>query len=110
VNGGILQGISYALYENRRLDRNTGIMVNPNMEQYKIVGSYETPKIEAYFIEDYIARSSTDAGGIGEPATIPTSAAIANAFYNATGVRLRDLPMNPPRVLAALGKLQGGNA
>ena len=109
-NGGVLQCISYALYENRRLDRNTGIMVNPNMEQYKIVGSYETPKIEAYFIEDYIARSSTDAGGIGEPATIPTSAAIANAFYNATGVRLRDLPMNPPRVLAALGKLLGGIA
>jgi xanthine dehydrogenase YagR molybdenum-binding subunit len=111
VNGGVLQGISYALYEQRRLDRNTGIMVNPNMEQYKIVGSFETPKIDAYFIEHYLARSSTDAGGIGEPATIPTAAAIANAFYNATGVRLRELPMNPPRVLAALGLLpQGGNA
>jgi xanthine dehydrogenase YagR molybdenum-binding subunit len=111
VNGGVLQGISYALFEQRRLDRNTGIMVNPNMEQYKIVGAMETPKIEAYFIEDYLGRSSTDAGGIGEPATIPTSAALANAFYNATGVRVRELPMNPPRVLAALGKLrQGGNA
>ena len=108
VNGGILQGISYALYENRRLDRNTGIMVNPNLEQYKIVGAKETPKIEAYFIEDYIARSSTDAGGIGEPATIPTSAAIANAFYNATGARLRELPMTPARVLGALGKLPEG--
>jgi xanthine dehydrogenase YagR molybdenum-binding subunit len=110
VNGGILQGISYALYENRRLDRNTGIMVNPNLEQYKILGSFETPKIEAYFLEDYLARSSTDAGGIGEPATIPTSAAIANAFYNATGVRIRELPMNPMRVLAALGKLPQGGA
>jgi xanthine dehydrogenase YagR molybdenum-binding subunit len=108
VNGGVLQGISYALYENRRLDRNTGLMVNPNLEQYKIVGAMEAPKIEAHFIEDYIARSSTDAGGIGEPATIPTSAAIANAFFNATGVRLRELPMNPPRVLAALGKIQEG--
>jgi xanthine dehydrogenase YagR molybdenum-binding subunit len=108
VNGGILQGISYALYENRRLDRNTGVMVNPNLEQYKIVGAMEAPKIEAHFIEDYIARSSTDAGGIGEPATIPTSAALANAFFNATGVRLRELPMNPPRVLAALGKIQEG--
>lgn len=108
VNGGILQGISYALYENRRLDRNTGIMVNPNLEQYKIVGAYETPKIEAYFIEDYIARSSTDAGGIGEPATIPTAAAIANAFYNATGVRIRELPMTPARVLGVLGKLPQG--
>jgi xanthine dehydrogenase YagR molybdenum-binding subunit len=109
VNGGILQGISYALYENRRLDRNTGIMVNPNLEQYKILGVKETPKIDVHFIEHYIARSPTDAGGIGEPATIPTAAAIANAFYNATGVRVRELPMTPARVLTALGKLQQGS-
>jgi xanthine dehydrogenase YagR molybdenum-binding subunit len=108
VNGGVLQGISYALYENRRLDRNTGIMVNPNLEQYKILGAKETPKIDAHFIEHYIARSSTDAGGIGEPATIPTAAAIANAFYNATGARVRELPMTPARVLAALGTLRRG--
>lgn len=108
VNGGVLQGISYALYENRRLDRNTGVMVNPNLEQYKILGAKETPTIEAHFIEQYLGRSSTDAGGIGEPATIPTAAAIANAFYNATGVRVRELPMTPARVLAALGRLTKG--
>ena len=108
VNGGILQGISYALYENRRLDRKTGIMVNPNLEQYKILGAKETPTIEVHFIEHYLARSSTDAGGIGEPATIPTAAAIGNAFYNATGVRLRELPMTPARVLAALGAAREG--
>jgi xanthine dehydrogenase YagR molybdenum-binding subunit len=106
VNGGVLQGISYALLEDRKLDRNTGIMVNPNLEQYKIVGVREMPKIEVHFIEDYQARSSTDASGIGEPSTIPTSAAIANAFYNATGVRMRQLPMTPARVLVALGKVK----
>jgi xanthine dehydrogenase YagR molybdenum-binding subunit len=105
VNGGILQGISYALYEDRKLDRNTGIQVNPNLEQYKILGAKEVPKIDIHFVEDYLARSSTDAGGIGEPSTIPTSAAIANAFYNATGVRVRNLPLTPARVLAALGKI-----
>jgi xanthine dehydrogenase YagR molybdenum-binding subunit len=110
VNGGVLQGISYALYENRRLDRNTGIMVNPNLEQYKILGAKETPTIEVHFIEHYLARSSTDAGGIGEPATIPTAAAIANAFYNATGVRVRELPMTPARVLAVLGAREGATA
>jgi xanthine dehydrogenase YagR molybdenum-binding subunit len=78
-------------------------MVNPNLEQYKILGAKETPTIEVHFVEHYLARSSTDAGGIGEPATIPTAAAIGNAFYNATGVRLRELPMTPARVLAALG-------
>jgi len=111
VNGGILQGISYALYEDRRLDRNTGIMVNPNLEEYKIIGPKDMPQIEVHFIEDYLARSSTDAGGIGEPAKIPTAAAVANAVYNAIGVRMCELPMRPARVLAALGKVkQGGGA
>ncbi|HEX8176375.1 MAG TPA: xanthine dehydrogenase family protein molybdopterin-binding subunit [Pyrinomonadaceae bacterium] len=107
INGGVLQGISYALYEDRILDRNTGLMVNPNLEQYKIVGSRETPKIEAILIEEYMGRSSTDAGGIGEPSTIPTAAAVANAVYNAVGVRMREMPMTPARVLAALQSTTG---
>ena len=106
VNGGILQGISYALYEDRRLDRNTGIMVNPNLEEYKILGARDVPKIEVHFVEHYLGRSSTDAGGIGEPATIPTIAAIANAFYNATGVRIRHMPMTPRRVFETLASGQ----
>ncbi|HEV7893915.1 MAG TPA: xanthine dehydrogenase family protein molybdopterin-binding subunit [Pyrinomonadaceae bacterium] len=112
VNGGILQGISYALYEDRVLDRATGRMVNANLEQYKIAGARETPKIETVIIEEYLGRSSTDAGGIGEPATIPTAAAVANAVYNATGVRVRELPMTPARVLSALakGRAKGGAA
>lgn len=104
INGGVLQGISYALYENRILNHAKGLMVNANLEQYKIVGSLETPKIEIVVIEDYQGQSSTDAYGIGEPATMATSAAIANAFYNATGVRIRHLPMTPSIVLATLAK------
>jgi xanthine dehydrogenase YagR molybdenum-binding subunit len=53
-------------------------------------------------IEEYLGRNSTDAGGIGEPSTIPTAAAIANAVYNATGVRMRELPMTPAYVLSQL--------
>jgi xanthine dehydrogenase YagR molybdenum-binding subunit len=102
INGGVIQGISYALYENRILDRNTAVMVNPNLEQYKIPGSREMPVIEPIVIEQYWARSSTDAAGIGEPATVPTAAAIANAVYNAIGVRVRSLPMTPATVLLAL--------
>ena len=104
INGGILQGISYALYEDRILDRRTGRMLNANLEQYKILGARETPAIEVVLIEEYRGRNSTDAGGIGEPATIPTAAAIANAFYNATGVRMREIPMTPAKVLAALAR------
>lgn len=113
INGGIIQGVSYALYEHRILDRNTGLMVNPNLEQYKIAGAEDTPQIEIALLEDYLGLTSTDAGGIGEPSTIPTAAAIANAFYNATGVRIRQLPMTPANVLAALrgsGKTEGASA
>jgi xanthine dehydrogenase YagR molybdenum-binding subunit len=102
INGGILQGISYALYENRVLDRNYGLMLNTNLEQYKIIGARETPEIKVHIIEQYFGLSSTDAGGIGEPAKIATAAAVANAFYNATGARIRELPIRPAVVLAAL--------
>jgi xanthine dehydrogenase YagR molybdenum-binding subunit len=102
INGGIVQGISYALYENRVLDRNYGLMLNPNLEQYKILGARETPEIKVHIIEQYFGLSSTDAGGIGEPAKIAMAAAVANAFYNATAVRIRELPMRPAAVLAAL--------
>ena len=110
INGGVIQGISYALYENRVLDRNYGYMLNPNLEEYKVVGSRETPDIHVHVIENILGLSSTDAGGIGEPAKIPTAAAVANAVYNAIGVRVRELPMRPAVVLAALGKVKGMNA
>jgi xanthine dehydrogenase YagR molybdenum-binding subunit len=109
INGGVIQGISYALYEDRILDRNTGLMVNPNLEQYKIAGSKDMPQIEPLLIEQYWGRSSTDAAGIGEPATVPTAAAVANAVYNAIGVRVRTIPMTPAVVLAALDEAAHGN-
>jgi len=104
INGGILQGISWALYENRHTDKNTGVVMNPNVESYKLIGAKEIPKIDIVLLEEYLGRSATDAGGIGEPAIVPTAAAIANAVYNATGVRINTLPMTPDRVLAALRK------
>jgi xanthine dehydrogenase YagR molybdenum-binding subunit len=107
INGGILQGISYALFEQRIMDRNAGYMLNANLENYKILGARETPEIKVELVENYIAQSSTDAAGIGESAGIITlAAAIGNAFYNATGVRMRRIPMTPANVLTALGKVQ----
>jgi xanthine dehydrogenase YagR molybdenum-binding subunit len=108
VHGGILQGISYALFEQRIMDRQKGYMLNANLESYKIIGAREVPEIQVELIENYIGQSSTDAAGIGESAGIITlAAAIGNAFYNATGVRMRSIPMTPSRVLAALGKTSG---
>jgi xanthine dehydrogenase YagR molybdenum-binding subunit len=107
INGGIIQGISYTLFEHRLLDPNYGLMVNANLDKYKIAGSYEVPQIEVQLTESYIGQSSTDASGIGEAAgVISAGAAIGNAFYNATGERIRTLPMTPAVVLAALNQPQ----
>ncbi|MFY9745970.1 MAG: xanthine dehydrogenase family protein molybdopterin-binding subunit [Acidobacteriaceae bacterium] len=103
INGGIIQGISYTLLENRLLDPVYGLMVNPDLEQYKIVGSREIPDIDVRLVEAYIGQSSTDASGIGEAAgVVSIGAAIGNAVYNAIGVRVRRTPMTPDVVLAAL--------
>ena len=68
------------------------------------------PVIEPMMIEQYWGKSSTDAAGIGEPATVPTAAAIANAVYNAIGVRIRTMPMTPAVVLAAIEEAKKGRA
>jgi xanthine dehydrogenase YagR molybdenum-binding subunit len=105
VHGGILMGLSYALFEERILDQHTGRMVNPDLEHYKLAGVRETPAIEVAVLENYQGSSATDAYGIAEPANIATAPAIANAVYNAIGVRLRSLPMTPTAILGALDKL-----
>jgi xanthine dehydrogenase YagR molybdenum-binding subunit len=105
VQGGVLMGVSFALFENRIFDQHTGGMVNANLEAYKFAGPHETPDIEVIVLENYQGQSATDAYGIAEPANIATAPAIANAVYNAIGVRLRALPMTPAAVLAALGKI-----
>jgi xanthine dehydrogenase YagR molybdenum-binding subunit len=107
VHGGIVMGVSFALYEDRLLDRNSGHMVNADLEHYKLAGPREVPAIDLVLIENYQAISATDACGVGEPATIATAAAVANAVYNAVGVRLRALPMTPAAILAALGRVPG---
>jgi len=105
VHGGVLMGLSYALFEERILDAHTGRMVNPNLEQYKLAGPRETPDIDVVLLENYQGQSATDAYGIAEPANIATAPAIANAVYNAIGVRVRNLPITPAAILAALGKI-----
>ena len=104
INGGIIQGISYAMYEDRILDRNTGHMVNHTLDTYKVPYAMDIPEIDIALMEDYNAKSSTDAYGIGEPSNIATAAAIANAVYNAIGVRIKEIPITPAKVLEALNK------
>jgi xanthine dehydrogenase YagR molybdenum-binding subunit len=100
VNGGIIMGIGYALYEERVMDKTSGVVLNPNFETYKLVGLADIPEIEIVLLD----MPERGAIGIGEPVTIPTAAAVANAVANALGVRVNSLPMTPAKVLEALGK------
>src|SRR5215469_13279888 len=103
INGGIIMGIGFALYEERILDSQTGVVLNPNFETYKLPGAADVPEIDV-ILQDMPERGVI---GIGEPVTIPTAAAIANAVSNAIGKRVTRLPITPPRVLGLLGKLPG---
>ncbi len=105
INGGVINGLAYALYEYRVMDKETGIMMNANVDQYKLPYSMEIPEIESLIIEDYAGASSTDAYGIGEPANIATAVAIANAVYNAIGERIYEIPITPDKILKALKKI-----
>jgi len=100
--GAQIQGASWALFERRTLDRNVGTMVNPNLEAYKLLGPADMFEAVPILTDGANAGNNTSATGMAEPVFVPTLAAIANAAFNATGVRLRELPMTPDRVLAAL--------
>ena len=101
VNGGIIMGLGYALYEERVMDPLSGVVLNPNFETYKLPGLADIPQI------DIVLLNMPERGviGVGEPVTIPTAAAIGNAVANALGVRVSSLPITPAKVLAALGKV-----
>jgi xanthine dehydrogenase YagR molybdenum-binding subunit len=109
VIGGVTQGISTALFEERVLDENTGKMVNPNLQAYKIATTMDMPEIVPLFVDLVDPRiNNLGSKGLGEPPRIPSSAAVANAVYNAVGVHLREIPMTPDKVLKALqGKKAG---
>ena len=107
VNGGVIQGISYALFEERRLDRGTGDLVNPTYDTYRILGMADCPEIDVVFMPMDNGLNNVGMMGLGEPATVPTAAAVANAVFNAIGARVRTLPMTPARVLAALAAAKG---
>ena len=102
--GGVIAAINFALFEDRILDRVTGQMVNPNMEWYLLAGMSDVPTI------DIVLNNMPERGviGIGEPPTVSTASAIANAVRNATGATIRSLPLHPHKVLAAIEQVRAG--
>jgi CO/xanthine dehydrogenase Mo-binding subunit len=101
VEGGLLQGIGMALYEDVQYTENGRLRTN-NLMHYKIPSREDVKKLTVEFAESYEPSGPFGAKSVGEIGIDTPLAAIANAIYNATGARIRELPLTPPRVLAAI--------
>ena len=107
LEGGILQGLGYALFEERVLDERLGLPLNPTMHDYKIPTIADLPAIDALFIAGAdIVANHTGAKGLAEPPIIPVAPAIANAVADAIGVEVTEIPLTPWRLLAALHRVR----
>src|SRR5258707_1667114 len=101
IQGGVAQGVGWALNEEYIYDRE-GRLENPGFLDYRIPVASDLPMINAIIVEVPNPRHPFGAKGVGEVPIVPPMAAVANAIADATGIRLRDLPMSPPKLRAAL--------
>ena len=101
INGGVIQSIGMALWEGRVMDAQLGMQLNPGFGDYKLPGSLEMPELVP-IIDDDDKREAVI--GIAEGCIIPAVGALANAVFNATGVRVRELPITPDKILMGLTK------
>jgi xanthine dehydrogenase molybdenum-binding subunit len=103
IYGGVVMGLGYALSEDYK--KESGRNVNPNFLDYKVLSSADINfPIHVECIETNDEAGPFGAKGVGEPGLVPTAPAVANAVYDAIGVRIRDLPITPEKILAALKK------
>jgi CO/xanthine dehydrogenase Mo-binding subunit len=100
VEGGVMMGIGFALTEDYIVK--DGRMLNPNFTDYRVPSFSNVPRMYSFFIETVDPATPFGAKSVGEAIGDPTAAAIANAIYNAIGVRLKELPMTPEKILNAL--------
>jgi xanthine dehydrogenase molybdenum-binding subunit len=106
VEGGFQQGMGYALMENLLFDQETGACLTSDFLDYKMPTAVEMQfPIESIFIESDDPTGPFGAKSLSEPCVTVPAPAIANAIYNAVGVRIRELPITPEKILAGLGKL-----
>jgi CO/xanthine dehydrogenase Mo-binding subunit len=101
IQGGVAQGIGWALNEEYIFTAN-GALDNAAFLDYRMPVASDLPMIEPILIEVANDRHPHGIRGVGEVPIVPPLAAVANALYNATGLRMTELPMSPPKVLAAL--------
>jgi CO/xanthine dehydrogenase Mo-binding subunit len=100
IYGAAYMGVGYGLTEEMKLEQ--GRVMNPNFLDYKMLTAMDVVPVEPIIIEPGDEDGPYGAKGIGEPGLVPTAPAIANAIYDAIGVRITSLPITPEKVLAAL--------
>ena len=100
--GGIIQGLGFALYEEKVIDPQTGATLSANMNDYRIPGIGDTPDIHIHYDEEGFEFVRGGGIGLAEHATIPIAAAVGNAVYHATGWRPTQTPITPHDVLTGL--------
>ena len=99
VEGGIVQGLSYALYEERPLDPASGFNLAGNLEDYRIAGIGDVPPIDVFFLEEGFEEVRGGGVGLGELSTIGVAASVGNAVFDATGWRPLRTPITPQTVV-----------
>ena len=101
VYGGLIMGVTFALFEELLMDEQTGCCLNPDMEFYKLAGLADIGRFRVHMMTGpgYDERGVI---GLGEPPVVSPGAAISNAVANAIGVRVPTIPITPAKVLAAL--------
>lgn len=104
VEGALVMGVGTALFEKMELEE--GRVKNRSFADYKIPSALDAPEMIPIIVEEPHSRGPYGAKGLGEPALAPTAAAIANAIYAAVGVRIKDLPITPEKILEGLKKGQ----
>ncbi|MDP8921441.1 MAG: xanthine dehydrogenase family protein molybdopterin-binding subunit [Chloroflexota bacterium] len=109
VIGAVTQGIGFAMTEGRIVDARSGVVLNPNLEEYKVPTVADVPPIEHARVDLADPEANpTGAKGIGEPPLIPTAPAIANAVFDAVGIRIRHAPLSRHALLEALAERTAG--
>jgi CO/xanthine dehydrogenase Mo-binding subunit len=106
IEGGVSMGLGYGLSEELVLEK--GKLLNPNFADYALPTALDMPPIDPLIVETIDSEGPFGAKGMAEPANNPTAPAIANAIYDAVGVRIKDLPVTAEKVLKALKEKQSG--
>jgi CO/xanthine dehydrogenase Mo-binding subunit len=100
IEGSVIMGLSNTLLEEFKMEK--GRILNDTLADYKLATTMDIPAIVPFLVETIHAEGPFGAKGVGEPAAAPTAPAIANAVFDAVGVRIKELPITPEKVLWAL--------